>query len=108
MADGLGATGRITAEEQAEGSISFKVWSSYFRSGTNIVVLMLMILVLVTSQVITSGSDFFVSFWTQQEYLRYLDLPTRFSTFDCLYIYAGFIVGVIIVSDSGYLTPYAT
>lgn len=97
MADGIGG-GRIGAEEQAEGSVSLKVWGSYFLAGANALVLFLMVIVLITSQVITSGSDFFVSYWTQQEYLRFFGLPTLLSTFECLYIYTGFIVAVIIVS----------
>lgn len=90
--------GGITAEQQAEGGVSFYVWSSYFRAGASICLLLILIVVLLGSQAITSGSDYFVNFWTQQEYLRYHNETTLFSTYDCLYMYTGLIVGVIFMT----------
>ncbi|XP_063699793.1 ATP-binding cassette sub-family C member 4 [Culicoides brevitarsis] len=88
----------VAAEQQAEGGISFYVWSSYFRAGANICVLLLLLLVLIGSQAVTSGSDYFVNIWTQQEYLRHLNQTTIFSTYECLYIYTGLICGVIFMT----------
>lgn len=90
--------GAITAEQQAEGGVSFYVWKSYFRAGANICLLLILLFVLLGSQAVTSGSDYFVNFWTQQEYLRYHNETTLFSTYDCLYMYTGLILGVIFMT----------
>uniref|UniRef100_A0A336LRH9 CSON001220 protein n=1 Tax=Culicoides sonorensis TaxID=179676 RepID=A0A336LRH9_CULSO len=86
------------AEQQAEGGVSFYVWKSYFKAGASILLLILLVLVLLGSQAVTSGSDYFVNIWTQQEYLRYHNQTTEYTTYDCLYIYTGLIVGVIFMT----------
>ena len=90
--------GRQVDEEQAEGGIAWLVWKSYFTAGNNICFLIFTVLVLILSQVVTSGSDYFVTFWTHQEYLRLIKEATLFSTIDGLWLYGILIIGVIIVS----------
>uniref|UniRef100_A0A7G3A7F5 Putative abc transporter c family member 3 n=1 Tax=Lutzomyia longipalpis TaxID=7200 RepID=A0A7G3A7F5_LUTLO len=87
--------GREDKEDQAEGNVSFSVWKRYFFAGSNCCGLLILVTVFISSQVITSGSDYFVNFWTQQEYLRSLDHETLFTTEDCLIIYGLLIFGVI-------------
>lgn len=50
---------------------------------------------LVFSQVVVSGSDYFVTFWTRQEERRIRDLPVVYSTVDLLTGYGILIIGVI-------------
>lgn len=57
-----------------------------------------MVLVMILSQVVCSGSDYFVNIWSQQEYLRSIHKPTIFTTEQCLYIYGALILFVILVS----------
>jgi ATP-binding cassette, subfamily C (CFTR/MRP), member 4 len=95
--DGTDDEGRQVAEEQADGSVSLKVWISYFRSGGNLCLLFFMLLVLVISQAIISGSDYFVSYWTNQEDQRINNMPTMFTTMECLYIYGVLIIAVVLV-----------
>lgn len=52
-----------TAEDQAQGGISFRVWRKYFGAGGNFCILFLLFSVLIVSQVVTSGSDYFVNYW---------------------------------------------
>lgn len=54
---------RQAAEHQAEGGVSFKVWTSYFAAGGNCCILFILFLALILSQVVTSGSDYFVTYW---------------------------------------------
>ncbi|CAO1377283.1 unnamed protein product, partial [Diamesa hyperborea] len=90
--------GQMVAEDQAQSTIGLGVWWSYFRSGGGIIFLIFVAVFLLFSQIVTSGSDYFVTFWTNQEYLRLLSRPTLFSTIDGLYIYGFLIVAVILVT----------
>lgn len=56
-----------------------------------------MVFVMLLSQIVCSGSDYFVNIWTQQEYLRSINETTTLTTYECLYIYGALIVGVVIV-----------
>ena len=60
--------------------------------------LLFMGVVMVLSQVVTSGSDYFVNFWTQQEDLRLKHEDTALTPAQCCYISGAFIIGVVIVS----------
>uniref|UniRef100_A0A1A9X2R7 Multidrug resistance-associated protein lethal(2)03659 n=1 Tax=Glossina brevipalpis TaxID=37001 RepID=A0A1A9X2R7_9MUSC len=91
-------TDKIAAEEQAGGGISLRVWNAYFRAGSTIAGLSFMVFVMLLSQVVCSGSDYFVNIWTQQEYLRSINQTTALSTYECLYIYGALIVGVVIMT----------
>lgn len=52
---------------------------------------------LLFSQVVTSGSDYFVNYWTQQEDRRVHNLPTPLTQFEYLYVYGALIAGVVTV-----------
>lgn len=52
---------------------------------------------LLCSQIVTSGSDYFVNYWTQQEDRRLNGFETRLTQTECLVIYGLLIVGVIVV-----------
>jgi ABC-type multidrug transport system fused ATPase/permease subunit len=88
-------------EEKSETKIDFwNVFYEYFRAGASIPILLFIIIFLLFSQVVTSGSDFFVTFWTNQELLRLNGEDTLFSTTDGLYIYGFLILAVIAVTLS--------
>lgn len=53
---------------------------------------------MVLSQVVCSSSDYFSNFWTQQEQLRYQRKATSFTTYECMYIYGGLIIGVVVIT----------
>lgn len=86
------------AEEQAEGGVSGRVWWEYYRAGSSILGLSFMVFVMLLSQVVCSGSDYFANIWTQQEYLRSMNQTTMLTTNECLYIYGALIIGVVVVS----------
>lgn len=85
------------AEEQKEGGQDFRVWRKYFGSGGNCLTLTIFGIVLVTSQIVTSSSDYFVNYWTQQEQLKEHSGNTL-TTEQCVWIYGILILGVIFVS----------
>ncbi|XP_037896202.1 multidrug resistance-associated protein 4 [Glossina fuscipes] len=91
-------TDKIAAEEQAGGGVSLRVWNAYFRAGSTLVGLSFMVFVMLLSQIVCSGSDYFVNIWTQQEYLRSINETTILTTYECLYIYGALIVGVVIMT----------
>lgn len=85
------------AEEQKEGGQDFRVWRKYFGSGGNCLTLTIFGIVLVTSQIVTSSSDYFVNYWTRQEQLKEHNGNTL-TTEQCVWIYGILILGVILVS----------
>lgn len=86
-------------EEQKEGGVALRIWRKYFGSGGNCLTLTIFVIVLITSQLVTSGADYFVNYWTQQEQNRMVDSTTStFTTKECVWIYGLLIIGVIIVS----------
>jgi ATP-binding cassette, subfamily C (CFTR/MRP), member 4 len=88
-------------EENSDTKIPFyKVFWRYFRAGANPLALFLILLFMLFSQLVTSGSDYFVTFWTNQEFLRLIGEDTLFSTTDGLYIYGFLIVAVVAVTLS--------
>lgn len=88
----------LNREEQADGGVSLRVWKKYFGAGGNICTLLTLIFVLIFSQIVTSGSDYFVNYFTQQEDLRLINVATDLTQHQCLYIYGLLILGVIVVS----------
>lgn len=88
-------------EEKSETRIPFyKVFWQYFRAGANVPALIFIVIFLLFSQLVTSGSDYFVTFWTNQEFLRLLGEKTLFTTTDGLYIYGFLILAVVAVTLS--------
>lgn len=88
-------------EEKTETRIPFyKVFWQYFRAGASLLILIGIVIFLLFSQLITSGSDYFVTIWTHQEYIRLLGEDTLFSTTDGLYIYGFLILAVVTVTLS--------
>lgn len=84
-------------EEKSEKRIPFYiVCFRYFRAGAATSILLFFILFLLFSQLVTSGSDYFVTFWTKQELIRLQGGETLFTTLNGLYIY-GFLI-IIVVS----------
>uniref|UniRef100_A0A1B0C2A7 ABC transporter domain-containing protein n=1 Tax=Glossina palpalis gambiensis TaxID=67801 RepID=A0A1B0C2A7_9MUSC len=88
---------KMQTEKQASGGVSLRVWNAYFRAGSTFVGLSFMVFVMLLSQIVCSGSDYFVNIWTQQEYLRSINETTFLTTYECLDIYGALIVGVVIV-----------
>uniref|UniRef100_A0A2M4AEM2 Putative abc transporter c family member n=1 Tax=Anopheles triannulatus TaxID=58253 RepID=A0A2M4AEM2_9DIPT len=97
--------GRQVAEDQAEGTISWRIWATYFLSGGNILMLMFTFIMLLVSQAIVSGSDYFVTYWTRQEEKRLVNPDEVYtSTVDFLYTYGVIIIGVVVFTIfRGYL-----
>lgn len=89
---------QIEEEEQAEGSVPWKAFSHYFLAGTSWCGIIFMVLVMLLSQCVTSGTDYFINYWTYQEFKRENGEEIPFTKFEYLYIYGGLIVGVIFVS----------
>jgi ATP-binding cassette subfamily C (CFTR/MRP) protein 4 len=88
-------------EEKNSKKIHFvKVFYEYFRAGASPLVLIAIVIYLLFSQAVTSGSDLFLTFWTNQELLRSQGDATAFETTDGLYIYGFLILAVIFVTLS--------
>lgn len=84
-------------EEQNASGLPLRACRKYFLAGANCFSLLLVVFVLIFSQVITSGSDYFINYWTQQEYNRAHGIAVPYSSYDYLYMYTGLIITVVIV-----------
>lgn len=73
-------------EEIAKGQISFEVYKRYFKAGGSICLRVSVLLIAILAQVATSGVDYWVTFWTNQEGLKqsvnYPNFPSNFSRSD--------------------------
>jgi ATP-binding cassette, subfamily C (CFTR/MRP), member 4 len=88
-------------EEKSEKRIPFYlVCFRYFRAGATTSILIFFIIFLLFSQVVTSGSDYFVTFWTKQELIRLQGDDALFTTLEGLYIYGFLIIIVVVVTLS--------
>lgn len=57
-------------EMSSKGKVKGNLFFNYFRSGGNLVVLVIVGILFILAQVLASFADFWVSFWTSQEELR--------------------------------------
>ncbi|XP_015437283.1 PREDICTED: probable multidrug resistance-associated protein lethal(2)03659 [Dufourea novaeangliae] len=112
-------------EEEAIGRASANVYLNYFKYGGSCFVLAMLVFVFIVSQVIVSGNDYWVSYWTNLEVIRrsvengsqadsyqysYMFNNTFFSSIftldsngllsesDALYVYAFCIVSCIVIA----------
>ncbi|PSN33294.1 hypothetical protein C0J52_21150, partial [Blattella germanica] len=100
-------------ESRGVGTISWKTYWTYFRAGGNICFLLMTLVTLVVAQISTSGADYWVTLWTNEEEIRqnyreFRNHPnetnvtvvdnTMFSTEDSLGIYAALIAGCMFVT----------
>ena len=61
-------------EHRSSGSVKFKVYANYFRSGGNWFAVIFMFFMNILCQVLYSGSDIWLSFWTGQEEKKLMQL----------------------------------
>lgn len=85
------------AEEQAEGSVPWRAFTKYFLAGTNWCGIFLITFVMLFSLCVTSGTDYFVNYWTFQEYKRLHGEQVPYTQFQYLGVYAVLIIGLIFV-----------
>ena len=86
------------AEVQAVGGVSGRVWWEYFRAGSSFFSFSFMVCITLLSQAVCSISDYFTNVWTQQEHLRAQGEVTSLSSYDCMYIYGGLILAVLVLT----------
>ncbi|CAH2099847.1 unnamed protein product [Euphydryas editha] len=119
--------GREEAEMRSAGAVSGKVYGAYLRASGHPVVVTLMVMVAVLAQLLGSGSDWWTSYWVNQEedhprsVIERLDSsnlsdPKQFSAnftrslpenaqfksgltrYECIYIYTIMVVALVVVS----------
>lgn len=89
---------QIEAEEQAQGSVPWKAFSKYFLAGTSGCGLLLLAFVMISSLCVTSGIDYYMTYWTFQEYRRKNGEEVPLSQMQYLAIHGALTVGLIFVS----------
>lgn len=88
-------------ESKSEKRIPMRqVFWRYFRAGANTSILWGFTLFLLVSQLVTSGSDYFVTLWTRQELIQLEGGDPLFTTWEGLSMYGFLIIAVVIVTLS--------
>lgn len=88
----------LDPEELIEDSLPIRACKRYLRAGSNIFGLVCVLCMLILSQIVISGNDYFVNWWTQQEHRRFRGEKVPFTKSEFLIMYGVLIIGVIIVS----------
>ncbi|XP_018322221.1 probable multidrug resistance-associated protein lethal(2)03659 [Agrilus planipennis] len=96
-------------EKNEEGLVHLKKspYKSYLKHSSNFCIIFLLLLLLIVSQAITSGCDYWTAFWTRQEELRSTSILNNdeevvkktFSTETSLIIYSVLIIASIILTS---------
>lgn len=92
-------TEEVVAEDQGQGCVKASVWWAYFTAGNSICGLIYIVVILLISQAICSGADYFVNIYTK---IVFMDAHKREVWIDenlCLIVYAVLIVSAIFVSN---------
>lgn len=89
---------QVDEEEQAEGSVPWSAFTKYFLAGTSRCGILMIFLVMIISLCVTSGCDYFVNYWTYQEFKRVHGEEVPLTQLQYLSIYGVLIVGLIFVS----------
>lgn len=90
---------QIEQEEKAEAKI-WKTISYYLLAGTGWCEVLFMFLINICTQMMLSGSDYYVNYFTNKESKRETNADGFLTQMECLYIYAAIIIAVISVSES--------
>lgn len=88
---------QMDAEEQAEGSVPWNTFSKYFFAGTNCCGILVLVFVMLFSLCVTCATDYFVNYWTYQEYRRSNGEQVPLTELQYLAIYGVLIIGLIFV-----------
>ncbi|KAL1514285.1 hypothetical protein ABEB36_003566 [Hypothenemus hampei] len=66
-----------TQELIEKGSIPVATYTTYYRSGNSILVLVLLVILLIVAQTLCNASDMWVTYWTNKEEQRYLQTEKK-------------------------------
>lgn len=95
---------QLEAEDQNKGTVKASVWWEYFHAGNSIAGLLFIALILVISQAICSGADYFVIIYTKIISMGQHHQEATISENVCLIIYSALIGAAIVVIRKCY-TP---
>ncbi|CAK1548503.1 unnamed protein product [Leptosia nina] len=118
--------GREEAEMRSAGAVSSKVYGAYLRASGHPLLVTLMVLVAVLAQLLGSGSDWWTSYWVNQEedhpltafrelesnatgplqltsnltdaLINNAHFKSGLTRYDCIYIYTCMVVALVVVS----------
>eukprot|EP00092_Neocalanus_flemingeri_P034174 GFUD01037167.1.p1 GENE.GFUD01037167.1~~GFUD01037167.1.p1 ORF type:complete len:793 (+),score=184.49 GFUD01037167.1:217-2379(+) len=71
------STPEQTKEMRSSGSVKFKVYKDYFKSGGNWFAVIFMFFMNILCQALYSGSDIWLSFWTGQEEMKLIKIHEK-------------------------------
>ncbi|KAK4317272.1 hypothetical protein Pmani_011632 [Petrolisthes manimaculis] len=110
--------GQIGSEMRSHGTVKSKVYMQYLRAGSGWCVIIILIILNVLTQILFSGTDYWLSYWTNGEQLRarlavntstgsndtnysYANTPVPEGYLDTVtnvYIYTGMTIGLFLLS----------
>lgn len=94
------------AEEQGESKMPLRACKKYFRAGASWFTIIFLIFFMLFSQFVISCCDYFINYWTQQEFKRLNGEYVPYTKHDYLWMYAALVLAVIFVSIFSGPFPY--
>ncbi|XP_059222915.1 probable multidrug resistance-associated protein lethal(2)03659 [Stomoxys calcitrans] len=88
---------KLVAEDQGKGTVKAAIWWEYFHAGNSVAGLLFIAFILLISQVICSGADYFVNVYTKIVFMDLLNQTIAISEDTCLIIYTALIAAVVIM-----------
>lgn len=88
---------KAVQEDSSKGKVKGSLSINYLRAGGNIIFVICVLFLFLLAQLFASGTDYFVSMWTNIEEER-KSTPQSLSMNECLYIYGSVIAGLFIVA----------
>ncbi|KAK5648315.1 hypothetical protein RI129_003207 [Pyrocoelia pectoralis] len=82
-------------EQLTAGHIKATVYASYFKAGGNFLVIFVVAFAFIANQAITSGGDYFVSYWVNLEQ-KALETNDTINIDNIIYIYSGLTGGTVL------------
>ncbi|CAG0895339.1 unnamed protein product [Cyprideis torosa] len=91
------------AELRSEGQVEWKTYWTYFKAGASYPSLIFVIICNILAQIAFSGSDMWLSYWTNMEAEKNTTIPESEyiwyeRTYGAMYIYAGIVLSLILLS----------
>ncbi|KAJ9588188.1 hypothetical protein L9F63_018452, partial [Diploptera punctata] len=98
------------AEMRSVGSVSSEVYRAYLRAGGNCCIIFIMFLLFIMAQAFASGSDYWLTYWTNIEQerwdaehysddiLEFVENGGLLSATTCIYVYTGITIATIVIT----------
>ncbi|XP_017773823.1 PREDICTED: multidrug resistance-associated protein 4 isoform X1 [Nicrophorus vespilloides] len=90
----------VQVENRSVGKVKSAIYMAYLKAGGNVCMVIFIIILFILTQVGVSACDYFITYWVIVEQNRSTgsDPESLLTTYECIYIYSGIVVRMIIIT----------